>query len=532
MTDQFQKLQVLERRSLQRAMLWDSQLPEELAEKLWQDPYAQLAEGEPLHVKLSCKVVQIRDRAGEYVYKCQDLNDLGTRAKNALSKTTARRSMQNSTYLYNLGVPTPRPRACIETTVGPLKTRSYFLTDHVESTTLYRLLRHGNPSTARMQTIGEQIADILQRLDELKVAHKDLKAENLLVDPQDKVWLIDLESIARYRKHCHRFRKRQGRDVRDLLHPRNWRSNPGAAEIVRQAILKKPFAAKLIVQSDEARQFLGEARPRKNSGSQLFSVLISSFNNESTIASCLESVRDFADEILVVDMGSSDGTLDIVRSQGIGRIIQSPTCNQCEALEFARQQAQHPWILQVRGNEHLNPELGRQVQHTLIFNPTKDGYIVGTTPCVQGTHLRYGGFQRSDSLRLFRHEVGSYCLIDGLPELQIPSECTGALRSRLAVQTSDNPATRIEERVALATTNAGRVFLQGQQSTPSRMLSRTVATFFKTYLLRSGWRDGWAGLHTCLLAALETYTHENTLIYLERSAGDEVPVPEESQQAA
>lgn len=520
------------RRSFRRVMQWDDQLADDFVEQLWQDPRGLLSQGEPLHVKLSCSVVRLNHSSGEYVYKCQDLNDLGIRIKKSLSKTTARRSMQNSTFLYNLGLPTPRPRACVESVVGPLKTRSYFLTDHVESTTLYRLMRHGNPSTECVQSIADQIADILERLDELKVAHKDLKAENVLVDPHGKVWLIDLESIVQYQRHSQRFRKRQGRDVRDLLHPRNWRSNPAAAEVVRQAICKKPFASKLIEQSDEARQFLGNERPAQNDGAQLFTVLIPSFNHAATIGECLESVRDIADEVLVVDLGSTDGTLDVIRNQGIGRVVDCAGVNLCEALETARQQAAHPWILQVHANERLNPELGRQVQHTLIFDPDKQAYTIGTTPCLQGTHLRYGGFERTNSIRLYGRNLGSYAEVSGVAELQLPAESVGAISSRLAVHTPENPATYISSRIAVSSEQAKTAFLQGERSTRLKLLWRTHLKFLGTYLRRSGWRDGWAGLHACLLASLDTYVYEQTLLALERSTPLVTPVREESRKAA
>ena len=525
--------QLMSRRSFYRLMRCDKDLPADLVEQVWRDPRALLARGERIHVKLSCTVVKLHHPSGSFVFKCQDLGDIGRRIRKSLSRTTTgRRSMVNSHFLYEAGISTPRPRAYIEGKIGPFRTRSYVLTDYVEGTTLYRLMRFGHPSRTVVHDIARQIADMLQKLDDLRVCHKDFKTENILVDPQGKVWLLDLERIGRFRRRSNRFRQRQTRDVRDLLHPRNWRANPGAAEIFRQAILQKPFATQLLQESEAAREILGRSLPAKNKASHLVTVLIPSLNHADTIQACLDSVRDIADEILVADGGSTDETLDLVRAHGGCRIIEKPCPNQCEFMQWARQQAQHSWILQVQGNERLNPELGRQVQDRLAREPREDGFRIFRTIYLCGLPLRHGGFQDDSSVRLYRKSCGDYIWRDDLPHLSLSPDRLGSLTSRLIVDECSSFEQYLDKKVHKASRSAEQAFQSGRSVSVSTVLLRSPWKFFQSYILRSGWRDGWAGFHACFLEALELYLSETMLWGMKRSANKDSPQQESPRIAA
>ncbi len=523
--------QLLCRRSFHRYMRWDSDLPHDLVDRIWQDPYALLELGEQLHAKLSCTVVKVEHRAGSFVMKCQDLKDIGRRVKRSLSRTTARRSMVNGHFLFQAGTPTPRPRAYVEDRIGPFRTRSYFLTDYVEGTTLYRFMRHGHPSRDVVHDLARQTADILQKLDDLSVCHTDFKTENLLVDKHGKVWLLDLERISRFRRR-RRFHQRQTRDVRDLLHPRNWRADPGAAEIFRQAILQKPFATQLLQEFDDAGKILGQPLSSQNRASQLVTVLIPCLNNASTILACLDSVRDIADEILVADAGSTDETLELVHAKGGCQIIENKCSDPCGFLQWARQKAQHPWILQVLANERLNPELGRQVQDRLATEPREDGFRISRTPYLRGHPLRHGGFQDDSSIRLYRKTCGQYKLRDGQPEMNLANDLTGALRSRLIVDVCSSIEKYLGEKSHEADQIARHAHYAGRRASLRTAMWRAPARFFQTYILRSGWRDGRAGFHACCLAALDIYMYEMMLWDMEQPSSENSPQRQSLKVAA
>ena len=70
------------------------------------------------------------------------------------------------------------------------------LTEYVEGTTLYRHMRFDHPSEENIHDLAKQVAELWQQLDDLKVSHNDFKTENFQIDPDGKLWLIDLRTPA------------------------------------------------------------------------------------------------------------------------------------------------------------------------------------------------------------------------------------------------------------------------------------------------------------------------------------------------
>ena len=231
--------QFLRRRSFDRALDWDADLPRDLVERLWHDPHSLLAMGQILEDKPRCTVARIDHPAGPFLFKYHNGGGISRVLRKSLSQASAKTSWIDGRYLLEAGVPTPRPWACAERRLGPLGIGSYLLTDYVAGTTLSRLMRFERLSSQVVHDLARQVAALGQQLDELRVSHNDLKAENLLVDLEGRVWLIDLEKMRRHRHHGET-RRRQVRNAGDLLHPRNWRTVPAAAEIFRRQILQTP----------------------------------------------------------------------------------------------------------------------------------------------------------------------------------------------------------------------------------------------------------------------------------------------------
>lgn len=500
----------LGRQSFDRFMRWDADLSADLVERIWRDPHALLAEGKKLQDKPRCTVVRIDHASGAFVWKHHNWGTLRRTVKRSLTRSVASTSWSDGRFLHAAGISTPRPRAYLERRFGSFRGCSYLLTDYVEGTSLYRLMRFGRPSRELVYHLARQVATIWQQLDDLRVSHNDLKTENLLVDPLGKVWLIDLDRMRRCGS-VDRVRRRQIRDASDLLHPRNWRADPAAAELFRREIVQTPAAAQTLASPLGASHPLSRPTAPANRPSQLVTVLIPCRNSAATIAACVESVRDMADEILVADAGSTDETVEVVRNLGGCRIIKPPCADEAAFEAWAAGQARHPWIFRILPDERLNSELGRQVQDTLATEPAQDGFRVGRHVRFHGRRLKYGGFDSDFSIRLYRKDAARYEVRNGQVEAIVPSGKVGRMKARLVYEAGSSVDTSLNALARRATRAAADARRQVRVPSRGAVLWRVPWQFLQSYIVRWGWIDGWAGLHACCLSAIEVYLSEAKL---------------------
>lgn len=137
------------------------------------------------------------------------------------------------------------------------------------------------------------------------------------------------------------------------------------------------------------------------------SVLLPTYNNQALIRDCLEEVK-WADEILVVDSFSTDGTLDICREYG-ARILQHEYENSALQKNWAIPQCAHEWILQIDTDERLEPGLREEIQ-TLLSQTDGEvqGYRLPFKHYILGQWVRVAGLYPEYHLRLFPKKSGRF----------------------------------------------------------------------------------------------------------------------------
>ena len=140
----------------------------------------------------------------------------------------------------------------------------------------------------------------------------------------------------------------------------------------------------------------------------LLSVAVITRNEETNLRRTLESVR-WADQIVVVDSGSTDRTVEIARSFG-AEVIERPWPGFAAQKNFALSQCTGTWILSLDADEELSPELGRQVRTLLATNPPVDGFRLKRRNLFLGRWIKHGGFYPDTKLRLFRRSAASFAL--------------------------------------------------------------------------------------------------------------------------
>ena len=140
----------------------------------------------------------------------------------------------------------------------------------------------------------------------------------------------------------------------------------------------------------------------------LLSVAIITCNEERILARTLASVS-FADEIILVDSGSSDRTVEIAESMG-ARVIVRDWPGFAAQKNFAIAQCTGDWILSLDADEVLSPELATQMRFLLPSNPPADAYFLNRRNLFLNRWIKHGGYYPDPKLRLFRRAAANFSI--------------------------------------------------------------------------------------------------------------------------
>jgi glycosyltransferase involved in cell wall biosynthesis len=149
----------------------------------------------------------------------------------------------------------------------------------------------------------------------------------------------------------------------------------------------------------------------------LLSVAIVTLNEEKSLARTLASVV-WADEIVVVDSGSTDKTAEIARSFG-AHVIEREWPGFAAQKNFAIAQCNGEWVLSLDADEELTPELQTEIQELFACGTTLDGFYLKRRNYFLGRWIRHGGFYPDAKLRLFRRNMENPALTPRFTERSV-----------------------------------------------------------------------------------------------------------------
>jgi glycosyltransferase involved in cell wall biosynthesis len=247
---------------------------------------------------------------------------------------------------------------------------------------------------------------------------------------------------------------------------------------------------------------------------------IITFNEADNIRAACESVA-WADEVVVVDSESSDATREIAADCG-ARVVVRPWGGFAAQKQFAADLAAHEWVFSLDADERVSPQLRAGVEDLLYTSDAQlaDGYRVARRSFYMGRWIRGGGWYPDYQLRLYRRSRGSW---QGAYVHESVKMGEGARVSTLAgdllhysVRDASHHHRMIGERYAPLA--ARQMFEQGRRTSPLGIAAASPLAFFRSFVLKGGFRDGLAGYAIARFAAHHAFL-KNLLLWEMQTAG-------------
>ena len=235
----------------------------------------------------------------------------------------------------------------------------------------------------------------------------------------------------------------------------------------------------------------------------LLSVIIITKNGERTIRRCLESVA-WADEIVVLDSGSTDRTVEICRELG-ATVHQTPDwpghgLQKNRALDRARSE----WVLSLDHDEWATPELRGEIERTLAAPGGKAAFVMPRRSSFCGRFMRHSGWWPDCVTRLWRRGAARFSE-DTMHDRVIVQGSMGRLHHHIMHESIADLDQMIAKMNSYSSASAVILNRQGRRASLATAMLHGWWAFTRTYFLRLGFLDGREGFMLAVANAEGSY---------------------------
>lgn len=243
-------------------------------------------------------------------------------------------------------------------------------------------------------------------------------------------------------------------------------------------------------------------------------------NAERLLETVLDALR-WCDEIVVVDSGSTDATIDIAR-QASARVLHRDFDGYGPQKAFAVEQARNPWVLVVDADEVVTPELRDEIQTALSRaergGSTFRGFEVPISLVFLGRLMRHGGEYRMPHLRLFDKRHGNYNQnrVHERVELHEP---VGRLQNHILHDSYGSIEAYFDKFNSYTTAGARDLLARGKQASVGMIMLRFPLTFIRQYFIRGHVLNGYPGFIWSMFSAMYPVVKYAKLRELRRTTG-------------
>ena len=249
------------------------------------------------------------------------------------------------------------------------------------------------------------------------------------------------------------------------------------------------------------------------------SVTIITLNEERNLPGALQSVAGVADEVVVVDSGSTDKTREIAQAAG-ARVLARTWSNYSEQKNYAAAQAQHDWILSIDADEQLSPELASAIRQWKEMGknvkPEHPAYAFARRNHYLGGWVRHGGWYPDRKARLYDRRRAQFS--GTVHESLRVDGSVGRLDGDLLHYTMRSVEDHQRTTELYSTLMAQQNFARGHHRWQLAMIAAPVWNLFRAYILQLGFLDGWRGWRIARMTARYSFLKYNKLGRLIRDA--------------
>jgi glycosyltransferase involved in cell wall biosynthesis len=252
------------------------------------------------------------------------------------------------------------------------------------------------------------------------------------------------------------------------------------------------------------------------------SIVIVAKNEAANIAECVRSAR-FADEVIVLDSGSTDGTPEVARAAGATVVVTPDWPGYGPQNNRGIDQAKGDWFFSLDADERISPALAEEIR-AAIATDRFEGYRVPRISMYCGRFIRHAGWRPDYTRRLARRGKGRFTEHYLHANLQVEGP-VGTLRESIVHYSFRDMEAVLEKVNRYSSANARDMVAAGRRGSLTRAVASGLWAFVRTYFLRLGFLDGRWGFMLAVSNAEGTYYRYVKLWLMQEPAAEGTPVP-------
>lgn len=254
------------------------------------------------------------------------------------------------------------------------------------------------------------------------------------------------------------------------------------------------------------------------------SVCVICLNEAQNIVDCLRSV-EWADDIVVVDSGSTDGTVELAR-QFTDRVVFHEWIGCVQQREYSVSLARHDWVLCMDADERISEALAEEIRDELrriaAGDARADGFTIPRRVRYLGRWIRWGGWYPDRKLRFFRKAAGHVEGVNPHDHIRVDGRAL-PLRHDMYHLTYRDIADHVNRMNTFTSVAAGEKRTRGQRWAFVHMLLNPPGRFMRMYFLKLGFLDGRAGFINAVLGAFYVFLKYAKLWEMRQDSAPEPP---------